>query len=130
MDRKKAISAIGLSMKAGKLASGGFAVEQAVREEKAALVIIAEDCSGNTGKKFRNMCKWHKTEIVSFLSKEELGRAVGKDYRSCAAVLDEGLAQVILGHMGSGSGKSNSSGSAGQNRKANKGQERSGVVNK
>ena len=130
MDRKKAISMIGLSMKAGKLVSGEFAVEQAVRGEKACLVILAEDCSANTGRKFENMCKWHGTEMIRFLSKEELGRAIGKELRACAAVMDEGLAKAILRQTESGSGKCGGPDASGQTGKLYKGQERSGVVNK
>lgn len=39
----KALSMIGLATKAGKIASGEFAVESAVRKGKACLVIIASD---------------------------------------------------------------------------------------
>lgn len=48
----KALSMIGLATKAGKIASGEFAVESAVRKGKAVLVIIASDASDNTKKSF------------------------------------------------------------------------------
>ena len=48
----KALSMIGLATKAGKIASGEFAVESAVRKGKAVLVISASDASDNTKKSF------------------------------------------------------------------------------
>lgn len=51
----KALSMIGLATKAGKIASGEFAVESAVRKGKAVLVIIASDASDNTKKSFNDM---------------------------------------------------------------------------
>ena len=47
---------IGLAMKAGKVASGEFSTEKAVKEHKAYMVIVADDSSDNTKKNFRNMC--------------------------------------------------------------------------
>ena len=53
----KALSMIGLATKAGKIASGEFAVESAVRKGKACFVIIASDASDNTKKSFNDiMC--------------------------------------------------------------------------
>ncbi len=96
LDRRKAASMIGLSMKAGKVASGEFAAERAVKQGKAYLVVTAEDASGNTQKKFQNMCAYYQVPCRQFLSKEELGTAIGKEYRACLAVLDVNLAHAIL----------------------------------
>ena len=95
LENKKARFLIGLSMKAGKIASGEFAVEKAVKQGTAHLVILAEDASGNTEKKFRNMCSYYRVPLVRFLDKESLGAAIGRDYRACAAVLEEHLAEEI-----------------------------------
>ena len=65
------------------------------KQGKAFLLILAEDASANTAKKFRNMCAYYRVPLVSFLDKEDLGRAVGRDYRACLAVLDENLAREI-----------------------------------
>lgn len=96
LDRRKAASMIGLSMKAGKVASGEFAAERAVKQGKAYLVVTAEDASGNTQKKFQNMCEYYQVPYQQFLSKEELGTAIGKEYRACLAVTDSNLARAIL----------------------------------
>ena len=53
--QSKGLSMLGLAMKAGKVSSGEFATEQAVKSGSAYLVILAETASANTQKKFRNM---------------------------------------------------------------------------
>ena len=90
----KAYGMIGMAMKAGKVASGEFATEKAVKTGKAALVIVSEAASENT-KKFRNMCDYYQVPIYFFGEKEELGHAIGKEFRASLAVLDDGLAKAI-----------------------------------
>ena len=46
---------LGLCQRAGKCKSGEFAVEKSIKSGKAFLVIIPEDASDNTKKKFKNM---------------------------------------------------------------------------
>lgn len=91
----KTYGMIGMAMKAGKLVSGEFATEKAVKSGKAALVIVSGAASENTKKKFRNMCDYYKVPIYFFGEKEELGHAIGKEFRASLAVLDAGLAKAI-----------------------------------
>lgn len=95
MNRNRVISLIGLSMKAGKIASGEFATEKAVKTGKAYLVIAAEEASDNTKKKFRNMCEYYQVPYYEFGGKVELGRAIGKEFRASLAVTDENLAAAL-----------------------------------
>ena len=95
MNTHKALGMIGLAARAGKIVSGEFAVEKAVKGRKACLVIIAEDASANTKKKFRNMCGYYKVPIYFYGDKESLGHAMGKEFRASLAVLDRGFAQGI-----------------------------------
>ena len=91
----KVYGMIGMAMKAGRVASGEFATEKAVKSGKAALVIVAEAASENTKKKFRNMCDYYEVPIRFLGQKEELGHAIGKEFRASLAVLDTGLAKAI-----------------------------------
>ena len=54
----RALSMLSLAAKAGKVASGEFSVEKAVKSRKAYLVLVADDASENTKKLFRNMCSF------------------------------------------------------------------------
>lgn len=95
MNHKKVLSLIGLAMKAGKIKSGEFAVEKAVKSDLAYLVIVSESASDNTRKKFSNMCHFYEVPIHFLGSKEELGAAIGKEFRASLAVLDENFANAI-----------------------------------
>lgn len=95
MVQNKAYSLIGLAMKAGKITSGEFSTEKAVKTGTVALVIVAEEASENTKKKFRNMCTYYEVPLYFLGKKEMLGHAIGKEFRASLAVLDEGFAKAI-----------------------------------
>ena len=95
MNIRKELSLIGLAAKAGKVVSGEFATEKAVKGRTAYLVLIAEDASENTRKKFRDMCTYYKVPFYNIVSKEELGTAIGKEYRACIAVTQEQFAVAM-----------------------------------
>ena len=83
-------------MKSGNVVSGEFAVEKAVKSKKAHVVIVANDASDNTRKKFYDMCSFYKVPVVSYAVKEELGHAIGKEFRASIAVTDQGFAEALL----------------------------------
>ena len=95
MDSEKIYSLLGLCMRAGKLKSGEFATLQAVRENKAELVIVSEDASDNTKKQFNDKCSYYKVPIILFGEKEKLGHAIGKDVRTSLAIMDKGFAESL-----------------------------------
>jgi ribosomal protein L7Ae-like RNA K-turn-binding protein len=88
-----------LAQKAGKVVSGEFMTEKAVKTGEAALVILAEDASDNTKKKFQNMCEFYQVTLRIHAGKDILGHAMGKELRASLAVTDEGLAQAIMKKM-------------------------------
>lgn len=92
---KKVLSLLGIATKSNNIASGEFLTEKAVKEYKAALVIVAEDASDNTKKRFRDMCNYYRVPIYFCGTKNELGHAMGKELRASLAVLDKGLADAI-----------------------------------
>lgn len=99
MSQSKAISLISLATKAGRTVSGEFCTEKEVKSGRAALVIVADDASDNTKKKFKNMCDFYKVPIYFYKDKDTLGRAMGKEFRASLAILDEGFAKGIRKHM-------------------------------
>ena len=58
--RDRVLSMLGLAAKAGKIESGEFSTEKAVKKGFGQLVIVAEDSSDNTKKMLRNMCEYYK----------------------------------------------------------------------
>lgn len=91
----KVTSLLGLATKAGKISSGEFMTEKMVKAGKAYLVMVADDASDNTKKKFENMCEFYEVPICFFSEKESLGHAMGKELRASLAVVDEGFAKAI-----------------------------------
>ncbi len=100
MDR--VLSLLGIAQKAGKVESGGFLCENAVKARKAKLVILAEDAQKNTVGTITNKCKYYNTPYCFYGTKEALGHAIGKGERSCVAVTDQGLANSINKLLSSG----------------------------
>lgn len=100
MNKSKAAGMIGMAMKAGKVASGEFSTEKAVKEGRAWLVVVAENASANTKKKFSNMCSYYGVPICYFADKEQLGRVIGREFRASLAVTDENLAKAVLKQLG------------------------------
>lgn len=90
-NNNKVLSLLGLATKAGKVASGEFSTEKSVKTGKGFLVLVADDASQNTKKKFQNMCDFYEVPIYFIANKEELGRFCGKEFRASLAVQDETL---------------------------------------
>ena len=93
---KQVFGSLGLAAKAGRIVSGEFSVEKAIKEKQAYLVIVAEDASDNTKKHFSDMCSYRNIPLRFFGSKEQLGRCIGKEYRANLAVTDTGFAENII----------------------------------
>ncbi len=89
------LSLISLAKKAGKVASGEFQTEQAVKKKEACVVIVSAEASENTKKKFRNMCTFYEVPFHVYGGKEELGHAIGYEFRASLAILDHGLAASV-----------------------------------
>lgn len=91
----KVYSMIGLAERAGKVVSGEFSTEKAVKSKKACLVVLASDASANTRKHFSDMCAYRNIPLCIYGNKEELGHAIGKQMRANLAVTDQGFADSI-----------------------------------
>lgn len=83
-------------MKSGNLVSGGFATEKAIKDYKAKVVIAADDLSENSRKKYDQMCEYYHVPMFYYGTKEELGHAIGKEYRAVLAIVDHGLAKAVI----------------------------------
>lgn len=83
-------------MKSGNLVSGSFSTEKAIKEHKAKVVIVAGDIADNSRKKYENMCKFYHVPVFFYGTKDELGHAIGKEYRASIAIIDQGLANAVI----------------------------------
>ncbi len=96
MKQSKVLALLGLAMRGRNLVSGEFQTVEAVKSGTAMLVIIAEDASKNTKKLFKDKCSFYEIPVYEYGTKEDLGRAIGKDLRSSLGVCDAGLASAII----------------------------------
>ena len=99
LSQSKILSVVTLATRAGKTVSGEFCTEKEVKAGRAYLVLVADDASDNTKKKFRNLCEFYDVSIYFYIDQDTLGHAMGKEMRASLAVLDEGLAKGILKHI-------------------------------
>ena len=99
MKLNKILSTISLAMKAGKVSSGEFCTEKDIKSGMAALVIVADDASDNTKKKFQNMCEFYEVPIYFYGDKDTLGHAIGREFRASLAITDPGFAKGIAKHL-------------------------------
>ena len=89
------LSMLSIAAKAGKVASGGFLTEKAIQEGNAYLVLIAENASNNTQKKFMDKCRYYHIPYHVVFNSSLLGNQIGKQERTVLAVTDQGLAKQI-----------------------------------
>lgn len=91
----RAFSMLGIAAKSGNVVSGEFATEHTVKAGKAYLVVVAADASENTRKMFKNMTDFYQVPMKIMGTKEELGKAIGKEFRASLAITDENLAKAV-----------------------------------
>lgn len=96
MKSNRVYSYISLCAKAGRLVSGNFAVEKAVKSGTAYLVIISCDASKNTKKLFDQKCDYYNIPVIYLGDKELLGKYTGNEMRTSIAVLDRNFAEQII----------------------------------
>lgn len=87
---------LGLAQKAGKLVSGQDSVERALMANKIYLVIVSEDASDNTRKRFLDSANFRNIPIIFFGMSGELGKCIGKSERKVLGITDKGLAIELL----------------------------------
>ena len=93
---------LGLCQRAGQCKSGEFAVEKSIKSGKSFLVIIPEDASDNTKKKFKNMTTYRSVPYQELGTKETLGHQLGRSERSSISIEDQGFAQAMIKYIDGG----------------------------
>ena len=94
--KTKVLRSLGMAQRAGRLASGEFMTEKEIQSFRATLVIVAEDASEQTKKKFAINASSMKSPLFVSQPWGELGKAIGKEQRASLALLDEGFTKAVL----------------------------------
>ena len=87
--------ALGLAQKAGKVASGDFAVRSALKSGKAKLLIVAVDAAPNSKKDMYYLAEVAGVEVIELLTRDELGFAIGKAKRTALVITDNNFAKML-----------------------------------
>lgn len=87
---------LSLTKKAGRLQTGEARATDAIRSNKTFLVILSEDASANTEKKFSNMATFRDIPILKIGDRYELGNCIGSKFAVVIAVTDAGLATNLI----------------------------------
>ena len=92
---QRAAFALGMAQKAGKAASGGLAVQNALKSGKAQLLAVACDAAPNTKKELYALAQAAGVPVTEVLDKDTMGHAIGKAQRTAVAVLDANFAKML-----------------------------------
>ena len=95
MNSQQIAFALGLAQKAGRVASGDFAVRGALKSGRVALLVIATDTAENTKKELRYLAEQAQVATMEALTKVEMGYAIGKAQRTAVALTDENFARML-----------------------------------
>ena len=95
MSNPKIFQTLSLAKKAGAVKDGEYACEKEIRAFGAYLVIVAEDASDNTRKKFSDMASYREIPLILFGSKDRLGQCIGKGERAVLVITDAGFGNAI-----------------------------------
>lgn len=93
-NEEKALNMLGLAQRAFKIISGEGMVIDAIRTNKAKLVLIATDASENTREKMQNKGKYYHIPTVIALTSNQLSQSIGR-MRKVVAITDDGFAKKI-----------------------------------
>ncbi len=95
MAGKTAAGLLSMAQRAGKVASGAYAVAQAMDAGRAVLLLVAEDASEATKREMTVKAEKCQVPMIVCLSKEELGQCLGRGERAVAVLLDKGFSKAL-----------------------------------
>ena len=94
-ENQRILSYLGFAKKAGKLVSGQGNCENALKSNKAQLVLLSGDVSDNTKKHFCDMATYRSVPIYMFTG-ADLGASIGKEEHKTVVVTDKGFSEAII----------------------------------
>jgi ribosomal protein L7Ae-like RNA K-turn-binding protein len=89
-------SYVALANKAGKVISGSDMVVDAIKRNKAGVVLIASDVSTEIGQKIAFTASRDSTPYCNVLTRDRLGALIGKGLRGAVAIQPGDFVAVVL----------------------------------
>lgn len=99
MFNNEVLSLLGLASRARKITTGDTLLKK-IRSQQVYLVLIAEDASDNTKKKYIDKCVYYHIDYMVVSDIEQLSHAIGKDNRVAVGICEKGFANKIKSKLG------------------------------
>lgn len=99
MLNKDVLSLLGLAARARKISCGDVLLKD-IRHQKTYLVLIGEDASDNTKKKYTDKCSYYHVDCMIIGQIDDLSLAIGKDNRVAVGINEKGFASKIKSKLG------------------------------
>ncbi len=93
--RSKILALLAMAVKAGSLAVGFSAVQDALSKGRVRLLLFAEDISEGTSDKILAAAQGTTVRREKMFSKAEIGATVGREFAGVCAVLEDGFAKAF-----------------------------------
>ncbi len=92
----KILSILGLIQRSGNLITGEDTCEAYIKKNIIRFILVAEDASDNTKKKFKDMSRYRNIKFTVFGDKASLSQAIGKTNRAVYGIKDENFANQLF----------------------------------
>lgn len=94
---KNFLNMLGLCSRAGKCVFGEAMCLSMIRSGKANLVLMDEDSSPNTKKRFQDACAHKNVKMLTFNRLHDASAAAGKPGRKLISISDQGFSKKLIG---------------------------------
>lgn len=92
----KLLQMIGMAKRAGKLVSGGFLSDKAIKSGESRLIVLSHDISDESRKSITDSCKYYNVKYIEYADREQLGKITGGGERTVVSINDSGFAEAVL----------------------------------
>ncbi|MBR2453266.1 MAG: ribosomal L7Ae/L30e/S12e/Gadd45 family protein [Clostridia bacterium] len=95
MENEKFFRMLGLATRMRGVVFGEGAARDSIKSGKAEIVIVSEDASDNTKKRFKNSCDFYGKRLIICGDRFLLGKYTGRTFAVVVAVTDKNIAKSI-----------------------------------
>lgn len=95
MLNNKFFTMLGFAQKSGNIIMGDDLVESALNKRAISLIIVSEDASDDTKKKYIKLCENLNTKIIIDFSREDLSSSVGKFNRTLIGIKNKKFSREL-----------------------------------
>ena len=92
----KLLQMIGMAKRAGKLVSGGFLSDKAIKSGESRLIVLSRDISDESRKSITDSCKYYNVKYIEYADREQLGKITGGGERTVVSINYSGFAEAVL----------------------------------